>query len=122
MVSEEGAGVCDWHFQFRNQYRRDCDAADAAVADETLRMAGCVHRDRINWVHMAGFVACGVSCARGAQESFGSGACVHPKRSRGEGYTDSLEEPDWLQADLGVHAGQVPDRSGLVAVPVLDAG
>ena len=49
------------------------------------------------------------------------GTGLYPRRSRRSAGAYRLARPDPVPPDVGVCVGQVPDRSGLVALPLLDS-
>ena len=67
-------------------------------------------------------LAAALSQARGASARVQGGAGLHPQRSPGADGENQMGPPHPSSSDLGVRRGQVPDRSHLVVLSVLDTG
>ena len=122
MVSPARAGAGHRHLQCRLQCRRDPGALHRAHHHHPVGMADGFHPHRASDLRLAGGVADLVSPPARDAVAERAGAGLYRVRSAATAAARALVQAARHPPDLGLHGGTVPDRSGVVDVPVLAAG
>src|SRR5690606_34311155 len=112
-------GLCHRCLQRRLQYRRDRGPAAGAMAGPDLGLAHRVRGHRPGRTGVAGVLAAGLSPPGRTPQGVSGGTGADQQRPARSAGPDVVAEPAAVPPDLGVHRRQVPQRLGLVVLPVL---
>ncbi len=121
MVPAQRARVRDRHLQRGHQHRRAADAADRSDHHAVVWMGMGVHCDGRARVPLARTVVDVVSLARGSSACQQGRARIHPQRSARADDEDVVGHDPSASPGVDVRRREVHDRSGVVAVSLLDS-
>ena len=122
VVSEEGARARHGPLQLGHQRRRAADTARRAMDHPSLGLVlGVCHHRRAR-LHLAVLLDSAVRVARTSSPRRRRRAGAHPQRPARSAGAHPMGPAPEVSPDVGVRARQVPHRSGLVAVSLLDPG
>src|SRR5271165_5146407 len=122
MVPQKGTRFGDRNLQCRNKCRRCSDAATCVARICPLGLARLFFRCGSSGLPRSCALALAVSPARATSAVLRPGTRLYSKRQNGELRQNPLDGDRSASTNLGVCRRQVPDRSDLVVLLVLDPG